>query len=378
MECPPGEIYVSRRGRCEPKQRCRSDETLVLAYNKCVEKAVCADNEILNPDTNRCVKRTGAVGRRILAAAAGQAIPARQQAPARQPHPKVAQEKMLSMTISFKKTGNKNKFKLELDTSKKTMRITKNDEILEEKDKPIDKLLKKFLTAYESLIKQGFTPNIIKMEHPEKLRALIHEVSSYKNKDFYKNCTNEVDPITLEPFGEMSDEQLKSIVVIGKNHCYLLESIYQFYLDAIRSYKIPKDPLDPSHRLTQTEIYNIKQKVKERDPNYVPLKNDITVYWKFSIKRERGTTSIRLLPKHENVAHYQPIHVVTIPSNTEIDRVVSSTALVEKLLKLFERNQLIRIDGTPTVIMMNIGIANNSNDFSLLCHYIDAIVPRFL
>jgi hypothetical protein len=88
-------------------------------------------------------------------------------------------------------------------------------------------------------------------------------------------CNNDADPISMESFADIDLDQLKSVVMIGtgkKRNCYLLGNIYQVYKTAIESNKPVKDPMDPSHVLTNDEIADINKKMKKHDPKYKPPK----------------------------------------------------------------------------------------------------------
>lgn len=90
-------------------------------------------------------------------------------------------------------------------------------------------------------------------------------------EDLKKTCNNDSDPISMDDFNDMTLEQLKSLVKIGKHakkNCYVLENIYEVYKTAILSKKNPKDPMDPDHILTDDEINDINTKMKLNDPNY--------------------------------------------------------------------------------------------------------------
>jgi hypothetical protein len=248
----------------------------VVAYNKCVKKAVCADDEILNPDTNRCVKRTGAVGRRILAAAAAgparqpaPAIPARiVPAPARQLFPEApaipaaAQHPKFMIKVEFKKSKNNTIFTLELDSSSQVFKITKNNETMEEKNKPLDVLLRKMFTAYESLMVQGFKPKVLKMEHPEQMDVFIKETQLCKLNPNVSECVNSDTMYTLEP---LKDQPPDKIIKLVDGYCFLVDEL----VDSIVATKDIVNPitkvalsLDDINKLKQHRALDRDQKKK--------------------------------------------------------------------------------------------------------------------
>ena len=85
-------------------------------------------------------------------------------------------------------------------------------------------------------------------------------------------CKNEQDPITLEPFAEMSKDERKSLVSIGKDgnkHCMLLSSAYMIYENAIKNNKQPRDPYNPKHVFTDKEVKDILRKMKHKYEKFV-------------------------------------------------------------------------------------------------------------
>ena len=103
-----------------------------------------------------------------------------------------------------------------------------------------------------------------------KTKSKVDILESLKN-----TCNNDADPISMDAFADMTVDQLNSLVKIGKGlkkNCYLLDNIYQMYKTAVLSKKTIRDPMDPSHTLTQTEIDDINAKMKFLNPNHVPPK----------------------------------------------------------------------------------------------------------
>ena len=83
-----------------------------------------------------------------------------------------------------------------------------------------------------------------------------------------EKCNNDYDPISMDNFSDMTEEQLESLIYIGKGekkNCYLLENIYEIYKRAILSKKQARDPMDPSHEISKDEIAKINQWMKKRD-----------------------------------------------------------------------------------------------------------------
>lgn len=131
------------------------------------------------------------------------------------------------------------------------------------KDGKIGKALLKNLASIEDIIDNIPIPKTISRSKSGILQ------------DLQSTCNNDTDPITLDKFIDMSLEDLETLVKIGngdKKNCYTLDNIYQVYKLAVLSNKHPKDPMDPSHILTEAEIEDINYKMKTKDINYEPPK----------------------------------------------------------------------------------------------------------
>jgi hypothetical protein len=92
-------------------------------------------------------------------------------------------------------------------------------------------------------------------------------------KELKDLCNNDTDPISMDNFEDLTVEQLENIIAIGdgtKKNCYLLENIYEVYKTAVQSRKPAKDPINPSHTLTNAEIETINKKMKAQNPKYEP------------------------------------------------------------------------------------------------------------
>jgi hypothetical protein len=103
-------------------------------------------------------------------------------------------------------------------------------------------------------------------ETPKKVRLL---------RDIAKRCNNDSDPISMDNFADMTEQQLGELVYVGKGtkkNCYLVDNIYEVYKTAIESKKKAKDPMDPSHELSVAEIGEINRMMKERDAAHKPPK----------------------------------------------------------------------------------------------------------
>ena len=87
----------------------------------------------------------------------------------------------------------------------------------------------------------------------------------------WEDCNNDYDPIIMEKFSDMSPDDQKRLIKLGndkKKNCYHLDSIFGVYKEAVLSNKSPKDPMNPSHILTDKEIMQINRLKKLQDPKY--------------------------------------------------------------------------------------------------------------
>ena len=115
--------------------------------------------------------------------------------------------------------------------------------------------------------KKTVTPKKKKAVKKNDKQAILEKIKT--------TCNNDADPISMDNFSDMNLEQLNSLVYLGnksKKNCYLLENIYELYKTAVMSKKDAKDPMDPSHILTNEEIASINAKMKALDPTYKPPK----------------------------------------------------------------------------------------------------------
>ncbi len=91
---------------------------------------------------------------------------------------------------------------------------------------------------------------------------LLNIILSQSNSD--------TESITLENFNDMSEDDLRSIVLIGDGrirHAYRPESLYSQYV-ARRG--IVRDPQNPSYTLSQDDLNNIFNQMRQRYPNFQP------------------------------------------------------------------------------------------------------------
>jgi len=90
-----------------------------------------------------------------------------------------------------------------------------------------------------------------------------------------RDCFNDTDPITMDRFDELGEDELENVVMIGdgkQKHCMLLNSAYELYARAVKNNQRPRNPIDPGKYLTKEEIADIDKKMKRLNPSYVAPK----------------------------------------------------------------------------------------------------------
>ena len=91
---------------------------------------------------------------------------------------------------------------------------------------------------------------------------LLNIILSQSNSD--------TESITLENFNDMSEDDLRSIVLIGNGrvrHAYRPESLYSQYV-ARRG--VVRDPQNPSYTLSQDDLNNVFNNMRQRYPDFQP------------------------------------------------------------------------------------------------------------
>lgn len=224
--CPPGYTRDRATGRC------------IRARPANAAARTCPANMILNPASGRCVKVTGAIGRRLAAAAAANRTPNR--APNRTPN----------RTPYFTPAATPPAAPGRPERRRRTTRPPRR------------------IAPMATLPTRTPSPAVATPSTPS-----LANLSA--------KCSNDTDPIMLTNFKNMNRNELKSIVAIGrgeKKHCFLLDTIYRVYETAVRDNQPVKDPLDPSYILSDAEIRTINRMMKKRDPSYVPPRRTLMNY----------------------------------------------------------------------------------------------------
>jgi hypothetical protein len=91
---------------------------------------------------------------------------------------------------------------------------------------------------------------------------LLNIILSQSNSD--------TESVTLENFNDMSEEDLRSIVLIGNGrirHAYRPETLYSQY---VSRRGVLRDPQNPSYTLSQDELNNVFNQMRQRYPDFQP------------------------------------------------------------------------------------------------------------
>ncbi len=90
-------------------------------------------------------------------------------------------------------------------------------------------------------------------------------------KDLIDKTNSSIESVTLESFEDMSEDELRSLILIGNGkvkHAYRPDTLYYQYV-ARRGNRI-SDPLDPSYILTDEDMRRVFDGMRRRFPNFEP------------------------------------------------------------------------------------------------------------
>lgn len=165
-------------------------------------------------------------------------------------------------------------------------------------------------------------------------------------------CTNDVDPITLEKFNDMSFENLKRIVMIGEQktrHCLLADNAYELYKQAAQDGRNVSNPLNPSHKLTKNEVDKIlkltgKPRITKKQPMslktiFIPVVLDRMSLHRVSVVAVGNTNG-----------EYELYNMGFIPAdintNTSKNTSATTSAIMNKLSNLVKQGKIIDSNAT--------------------------------
>jgi hypothetical protein len=103
-----------------------------------------------------------------------------------------------------------------------------------------------------------------------KMRYLFTSEKDRLLKTILSQSNTNIESITLENFEDMTEDDLRSIILIGNGrirHAYRPESLYSQYV-ARRG--IVRDPQNPSYTLSQDDLNNVFNQMRQRYPDFQP------------------------------------------------------------------------------------------------------------
>lgn len=90
-------------------------------------------------------------------------------------------------------------------------------------------------------------------------------------KELIENTNSMVEAVTLENFEDMSEDDLRSLILVGSGrirHAYRPETLYYQY--TTRRGRNVRDPLDPSYELTQDDLEKIFNEMRKKFDGFEP------------------------------------------------------------------------------------------------------------
>jgi hypothetical protein len=90
-------------------------------------------------------------------------------------------------------------------------------------------------------------------------------------RELINNTNSTVESVTLENFEDMSEDELRSLILIGSGrirHAYRPESLYYQYVS--RRGRTVTDPLDPSYELTQEDLEKVFNEMRKKYEGFEP------------------------------------------------------------------------------------------------------------
>jgi hypothetical protein len=124
-----------------------------------------------------------------------------------------------------------------------------------------------------------------KMLFTSERERLLNVILSQSNSD--------TESITLENFNDMSEDDLRSIVLIGEGrirHAYRPESLYSQY---VTRRGVVRDPQNPSYTLSQNELNNVFNQMRQRYPDFQPQV--------FTEERPIQNTGVKMLIEDDDI-----------------------------------------------------------------------------
>lgn len=193
---------------------------------------------------------------------------------------------------------------------------------------------------------------------PSELSPLPAKTRKELLGDLEKMCSEMLDAITYEEFEGFRKKKLQLVVAIGpdggKKHCYYVKSLHNLWQDAVQQNKAFRDPLDPSHRVTDREKDEIHKKMRYVDLQYKRPERQIDIDPRLTMKIEEKPDT----PNYYHISVTFRLGQVSAFWNlgyipADIDQDVSgsldmtSTAMAGKIYQLFNKGRIFKRNFIP-------------------------------
>lgn len=87
------------------------------------------------------------------------------------------------------------------------------------------------------------------------------------------DCKNTTDPVSYDDLTQLSSKDVLKLGSVDNVHCYTIETMFNYYKSSLTT-KIPmKDPINPSYKLTDTDIKHLIRKIKCKYPQWTIPRN---------------------------------------------------------------------------------------------------------
>jgi hypothetical protein len=158
-----------------------------------------------------------------------------------------------------------------------------------------------FITVQAAAAEAG-----VKLNRKTTTKKLAPSKRENRISKVLKMCKNDVEPVMLEKFASLSDEDLDKIIAIGEvksKHCLHASSALRIYKQALLQGTQAKDPLNPNYVFNKNDIDRIFKLLK-----IAPITDDITKY------------NVRLIPElFQNIELYRISITATSDKNGEFE-----------------------------------------------------------
>jgi hypothetical protein len=175
-----------------------------------------------------------------------------------------------------------------------------------------------------------------------KIKPTGRLYKQFNNLCSERSCWNDNDPIT---FDDLRTVPSKELIMIGKGekkHCFLVESLYEYYKTQTKSNMPVRNPVDSSARLTHDEIKELTSKMKRLHPDTKKIrKHPRRNIYKLMYQETPDFYHIFLINRKNEIE----VNLGVIPSFLGIEETGStdrtSATVLSKLFELHENGRLL-------------------------------------